>query len=128
MNLILFGKRELWGKSKKCIDKMFWINQTTRLMHDWNDEDCVKILKNCRKAIPEKTGKIIIVDAVIQEDGDNAFDKTRLAFDLLMMVNTRYGKERTEAEWKKLLGEGGFPRYRIIKIPTMEMIIEGYVE
>lgn len=31
-------------------------------MHDWGDEDCVKILKNCRKAIPEKTGKVIVVE------------------------------------------------------------------
>ncbi|GFY88179.1 O-methyltransferase family protein [Actinidia rufa] len=33
-----------------------------RIMHNWSDEDCIKILKNCRKAIPEKTGKVVILD------------------------------------------------------------------
>ena len=35
------------------------------LLHNWSDEACVKILKNCRKAIPEKTGKVIIIDVVL---------------------------------------------------------------
>ncbi|WJZ99416.1 hypothetical protein VitviT2T_017864 [Vitis vinifera] len=96
------------------------------ILHDWNDEDCVKILKNCRKAIPEKTGKVIIVDGVIREDGYEPFDETRLVLDLVMMAHTSHGQERTEVEWKKLLEEGGFPRYRILKIPTLQMIIEAY--
>ncbi|KAK2662947.1 hypothetical protein Ddye_001521 [Dipteronia dyeriana] len=33
-----------------------------------------------------------------------------------MMVNNPSGKERTELQRKKLLEEGGFPRYKIIKI------------
>ena len=36
------------------------------------------------------------------------------------------GKERTDAQWKKLLEEGGFPRYKIIKLPAVEWIIEAY--
>ena len=97
-------------------------------MHDWSDEDCIKILKNCRKAVPEKTGKIIIVDGVIREDSDDPFDKTRLVFDLLMMAHSSNGKERSEVEWKKVLEEGGFPRYRIMEISswTLPMMIEAY--
>ncbi|XP_002277602.1 desmethylxanthohumol 6'-O-methyltransferase [Vitis vinifera] len=100
------------------------------IMHDWSDEDCIKILKNCRKAVPEKTGKIIIVDGVIREDSDDPFDKTRLVFDLLMIAHSSNGKERSEVEWKKVLEEGGFPRYRIleISISTLPMIIEAYPE
>ena len=51
------------------------------IMHDWNDESCVKILKNCRKAIPEETGKVIIVDVVLQPEGNGLFDDTCLVFD-----------------------------------------------
>ena len=76
--------------------------------------------------MPEKTGKIIIVDLVIRLDDKDPFDKTRIVFDLVMMAHATNGKERTEVEWKKLLEEGGFPRYRIIKIPALEMIIEAY--
>ncbi|KAK9180055.1 hypothetical protein WN943_029262 [Citrus x changshan-huyou] len=98
------------------------------ILHDWGDEACIKILKNCRKAIPEKIGKVIIVDIVLQPDGSGLFDETRLVFDLLMMVDLSGGKERTELEWKKILEKGGFPRHRIIKIPALQSIIEAYPE
>jgi hypothetical protein len=95
-------------------------------MHDWSDEICVKILKNCRKAIPEESGKVIIVDVVLQPDGNGLFDDTGLVFDLLMLAHTSDEKERTELEWKKVLEGGGFPRYNIIKIPALPSIIEVY--
>ncbi|GLJ07271.1 hypothetical protein SUGI_0063240 [Cryptomeria japonica] len=74
------------------------------ILHDWADEDCVKILKQCRKAIPE-TGKAIIVDAVL-----NAREKT----------------ERSEEEWKNLLKEAGFPRFNVIPIPALQSVIEAF--
>lgn len=96
------------------------------ILHDWSDEHCIKILRNCRKAISEKIGKVIIVDIILEKDNNDLFDETRIVFDLLTMAHTCRGKERTELEWKKLLEEGGFPRYKIIKIPTMPSIIEAY--
>jgi hypothetical protein len=96
------------------------------VLHDWSDEHCIKILRNCRKAISEKIGKVIIVDIVLEKDNNDIFDDTRMTFDLLMMAHTSGGKERTELEWKKLLEEGGFPRYKITKIPTIPSIIEAY--
>ncbi|XP_030932887.1 (R,S)-reticuline 7-O-methyltransferase-like [Quercus lobata] len=96
------------------------------IMHDWDDESCVKILKNCQKAIPKETGKVIIVDVVLQPEGNAIFDDTGIAFDLLMIAHVSGGKERTEFEWKKVLEEGGFPRYNIIKIPALPYIIEAF--
>lgn len=99
------------------------------IMHDWAEEDCVKILKNCKKAIPEKKGKVIILDIVLESsEGDGMFGEARLAFDLVMLAHNAGGKERTEKEWKKLLNDGGFPRYKIINIPSMLSIIEAYPE
>jgi len=49
-----------------------------------------------------------------------------MVMDLVMLAQTTGGKERTEQEWKKLLEEGGFSRYKIIKIPAFESIIEAY--
>lgn len=37
------------------------------ILHDQGDEECIKILKNCREAIPKENGKVIIVDQVIEE-------------------------------------------------------------
>ncbi|KAK2993238.1 hypothetical protein RJ640_015717 [Escallonia rubra] len=95
------------------------------IMHDWNVEDCVRILKNCLQALPEKVGKVIILDLVLQPDDNGLFENTGLIFDLIMMV-TVGGKERTETEWKKLLNKGGFPHYMIVTIPAVLSIIEAY--
>jgi hypothetical protein len=94
------------------------------VLHNWSDEDCMKILKICRKAIPKKGGTVIIVDVVLEKESNDLFDETRMAFDLLMMAYTTSGKERTEFEWKKLLEEAGFGRYKIFKnIPAVPSII-----
>ncbi|XP_021297329.1 (R,S)-reticuline 7-O-methyltransferase-like isoform X2 [Herrania umbratica] len=98
------------------------------ILHDWGDEDCVKILRNCRKAIPRENGKVIIVECVLKPDGTDPFDDMGFIFDLLMIAHSSGGKERTELEWKKILEEGGFPRYKIINIPAFPSIIEAYPE
>ncbi|KAK0590742.1 hypothetical protein LWI29_031104 [Acer saccharum] len=96
------------------------------ILHDWGEEDGIKILKNCRKAIPEKTGKLLLVDFIIQEDGNKIFGDIDVRFDLVMLAHNKGGRERTEQEWKKLLEAGGFPRYKIIKIPSVLSVIEAY--
>ncbi|KAJ7981428.1 O-methyltransferase [Quillaja saponaria] len=96
------------------------------ILHDWSDEDCIKILKNCRKAIPEKGGKLIIVESVLKADGNGVFDEIGVVFDLLMIAHTSGGRERSELEWKRILKEGGFPHYKIIKIQALPSIIEAY--
>ncbi|KAI3889085.1 hypothetical protein MKW92_051090 [Papaver armeniacum] len=100
------------------------------ILHDWGDEECVKILRNCYKAIitKKKNGKVIIVDCVLRPDGDGSFDNTGLAFDLLMIAHASGGKERTEVEWKMLLNNAGFSRCNIIQIPAFPSIIEAFPE
>ena len=48
------------------------------IMHDWSDESCVKILKNCQKAISKETGKVTIVDVVLELEDNGLFDDTGL--------------------------------------------------
>ncbi len=52
------------------------------VLHDWSDEEFVRLLKNCYEAISEK-GKVIIVDAVVEENRCLGF-----AFHLFMMAHT----------------------------------------
>lgn len=99
-----------------------------RILHDWSDEDCVKILKNCRKSIPIEYGKVIIFDSVLDPEQEGIMDDTNFAVDLLMIAHSNGGKERTEGEWIKILNEAGFPRYNIIKIANQRSIIEAYPE
>ncbi|KAI3956684.1 hypothetical protein MKW98_022023 [Papaver atlanticum] len=99
------------------------------ILHDWNDEYCATILKNCYKAISKKkNGKVILVEGVIQPGKDDTFDKVGLMFDLVMIAHASAGKERTEEEWKILLNNAGFPRYNIIKTTAFCSIIEAFPE
>jgi len=97
------------------------------VLHCFGDEDCIKVLKNCRRVIP-KTGKVIIVEVVLYSNDDSPFSDTRAKFDMLMYAHTSIGKERTEEEWKKLLKSAGFPRLNIINIPAIWSIIEAFPE
>ncbi|PHT33759.1 Tabersonine 16-O-methyltransferase [Capsicum baccatum] len=50
------------------------------ILHDWSDEDCIKILKKCEEAIPikENGGRVIIIDMVLmgQKGDHNAYETT----------------------------------------------------
>ncbi|KAK1412122.1 hypothetical protein QVD17_33117 [Tagetes erecta] len=106
----------------KEIDK--WI------MHNWNDEECVKILKNCKEAIPSKEngGKLVIIDMVVKQvdEGDNESSlETQLFFDMLMMACLT-GRQRNEKEWAKLFFESGFSDYKINPVLGLRSLIEVY--
>ncbi|KAI3839606.1 hypothetical protein MKW92_041398 [Papaver armeniacum] len=86
----------------------------------------------CREAIPsrEQGGKVIIIDAVIDEDkkkqeGDDSITETQLLFDIMMMAVVN-GKERTEKEWEKLFIDSGFTGYKITRVQGFRSFIEVY--
>lgn len=93
------------------------------VLHDWNDEECINILKNCKEAIPKNTGRVIIIEAVIDEKEDN-FSDIRLMLDLVMMAHTKKGKERTREEWTYIINAVGFSRYTITPIQAIQSVIQ----
>ncbi|GMP67410.1 hypothetical protein CsSME_00027408 [Camellia sinensis var. sinensis] len=98
------------------------------ILHDWNDEECVKILKKCKEAIPRKEegGKVIIIDMSVEnQKGDDRSFKAQLFFDLLMMVLLT-GKERDRKEWDKLFSDAGFSHYKITPMLGLRSLIEAY--
>ncbi|KAF8404428.1 hypothetical protein HHK36_009313 [Tetracentron sinense] len=98
------------------------------ILHDWNDVDCVKILKRCKEAIPSKKegGKVIILDLVLNDDEtDDKNKETQLLFDMFMMV-TVGSKERSEDEWQKIFTVAGFTEYKIKPVLGIRSIIEIY--
>ncbi|KAM1483169.1 hypothetical protein TB2_034601 [Malus domestica] len=98
------------------------------VLHDWGDNDCIRVLKKCREAIPNDKGKVIIIEAVIEEDGkeDNKLADVRLMLDMVMLAHTNTGKERTLKEWGYVLGEAGFSRYTITPIHTVQSVIQAF--
>ncbi|XP_058072520.1 (RS)-norcoclaurine 6-O-methyltransferase-like [Magnolia sinica] len=92
------------------------------VLHDWDDEDCIKILKKCKEAIPEN-GKLVIVDIVMDVQSTYEFTGARLGMEMDMLI-TVGGKERSEEEWRKLIETAGYSRYKITPIVAIESIIE----
>src|SRR5215210_501443 len=74
-----------------------------QILHDWDDERAMAILRNCRRSIAEG-GRVLVVEQVLPEGDEPSYGKL---IDLIMLTLLG-GKERTEAEWRTLLREGGF--------------------
>lgn len=90
------------------------------ILHDWDDEQSVTILKNCHCAMAED-GKLLVVEAVVPEGSEPHFSKY---MDLNMLIMTG-GRERTEDEYRRLLEASGFELKRIVPTNSPMSIIEG---
>ncbi|KAL4351533.1 hypothetical protein GQ457_06G002200 [Hibiscus cannabinus] len=96
------------------------------VLHDWDDEECIRILKKCREAIPEDKGKAIIVEAVVEENKDDELESARLLLDMVIMAHTNRGKQRSLKEWSYVLQESGFTRFNVKPIRAIQSVIEAY--
>nr|XP_025692277.2 isoflavone 7-O-methyltransferase [Arachis hypogaea] len=94
------------------------------ILHDWDEEHCVKILKKCKDAISNNTkgGKAIVIDLVINEKQDE-FGLTQMKLRMDIAMTTLNGKERSEEEFKKLFLEAGFEDYKIFPLTGMYSLI-----
>ncbi|CAN0845680.1 Acetylserotonin O-methyltransferase [Linum grandiflorum] len=98
-----------------------------QVLHDWNDEDCVRILTNCREAIAVKgKGKVIIAEAVVEEEKEGELEYARLMLDMVMMAHTNSGKERNLKEWEYILNQSGFSRVTVTRIKAVQSIIQAF--
>jgi ubiquinone/menaquinone biosynthesis C-methylase UbiE/predicted transcriptional regulator len=89
------------------------------IIHDWNDEQCRTILRNCRKVVPS-TGKLLLIESVIPSGNDPSFGKL---LDLAMLVLPG-GMERTEGEYRELLAGAGFHLARVVPTALHVDVIE----
>ncbi|CAK9177888.1 unnamed protein product [Ilex paraguariensis] len=96
------------------------------VLHDWGDDECIHILRKCREAVPSNTGKVIIVEAVIEEEEGDKLKDVRLMLDMVMLAHTNKGKERTLKEWAHVLKEAGFTRLSVKHIQAVQSVIEAY--
>ncbi len=92
----------------------------SHILHDWPDEKCINILKNCRKAMDSK-GKLLIVEGIILPGNEFSISKL-LDLEVLLMGG---GCERTEDEFRGLLNRSGFDLTQIIHTSDSISIIEG---
>ena len=90
------------------------------IIHDWNDEQCVTILQNCRKAMTDG-GKVLVVEMIVPERNEPSPAK----FLDLQMLQLCPGCERTEKEYAELFAKAGLKLTRIIPTMSPFSVIEG---
>jgi hypothetical protein len=92
-----------------------------RIIHDWNDEECIQILSNMYRAAPQN-GRVLIIEAVVPGPDTPHFSKL---FDIHMLVMLT-GRERTTEEYAGLLEEAGW-KYLQTWYPSSRMLgaVEG---
>jgi hypothetical protein len=78
------------------------------VVHDWDDERAVAVLQRCREAMAPGAVLLVVEQVVPErlEPGPAARRVTRM--DLQILVLTTGGRERTEHQFRSLLGQAGF--------------------
>ncbi|RLN09334.1 trans-resveratrol di-O-methyltransferase-like [Panicum miliaceum] len=73
------------------------------VLHNWSDEDCVRILKRAREAIStrEPKGKVVIIDTVAGSVSSKQAFEAQVLMDICMMMLTT-GEVRDEEKWRGL--------------------------
>jgi len=90
------------------------------VLHDWDDDTCVELLRRCRAVLPA-TGRVLVIDAVIPPG--NASHPAKIV-DLIMLTALT-GRERSEAEFRTLFAAAGLRLTRVIPTHSMLSIVEG---
>jgi hypothetical protein len=90
-----------------------------RILHDWPDDLCRKLLANCRAGVQDG-GKLIVIDAVVPTGGSYSPAKI---MDLTMMLLG--GKERTEAEFRELFEASGWKLTGVTPTASHLSVVEG---
>jgi O-methyltransferase domain/Dimerisation domain len=89
------------------------------IIHDWEDELALKILRNCHRAMGPNA-KLLLVEAVIQPGNHPGFDKW---LDVAMLAYAG-GCERTESGYRDLLAQAGFRLTRIVPTASPVSVVE----
>jgi len=90
------------------------------IIHDWDDEDCIRILHNCKAAMTEH-GKLLVCEKVIPPGNEPHVAKIT---DLVMLALTDGGRERTEREFRDLFARAGLRLERVVSTRADNSILE----
>ena len=89
------------------------------ILHDWNDEECTRILAAIHRAIDPR-GRLAVIDHILSDAP--APDEAQ-STDLAMMIWAS-GRERKLSEFEALLTASGFRLDRVTENPNGHSVIE----
>ncbi|KRR20843.1 hypothetical protein CQ14_26470 [Bradyrhizobium lablabi] len=92
------------------------------VIHDWDDEQSVAILSNCREAM-HRTSKIVLIERIMPERMEATPIHQRIALADMNMLAMPGGQERTEREYRNLFAAAGLVLERTIALPGSEISV-----
>ena len=92
----------------------------SRVLHDWNDEECISILKNIGSSARHDS-RLLIGECVIGEPNVPNFG---VIADMIML-SLLSGEERRESEFERLFDAAGFEMTRVIPTESKMSLLEG---
>jgi hypothetical protein len=94
------------------------------VIHDWEDEQAIQILRNCRAAMSD-SAILLVIERILPEriDPNDAMTRAKFIADINMFLNPG-GRERTEAEFRGLFAQAGLRLGRIVSPPGVQSIME----
>ena len=93
----------------------------SHIIHDWDEEKCLRILENCHTAMQGR-GRLLIIEQIIPPD--NSFHPGKV-LDLIMLT-MHSGQERTQDEYAALLKKASFQLERTISTTTPASVMEAF--
>lgn len=94
-----------------------------RVLFDWTDEEAVRILKNCRRAM-KSDGRLLIIEPLIGQPNEPS---PAHLYDMTFLVML-HGRLRTADEYAGLLRQAGFRAERIIPTESEVSVLEALPE
>jgi precorrin-6B methylase 2 len=93
------------------------------VLHDWDDERCVAILRTCLAAM-DQAARLVIIELILPERiSPSAPALSAALLDLIMLVYAG-GRERTEAEFTQLLEQAGLRLDRSTALTAGQHVLE----
>lgn len=131
---VIAHEEQLWAKKMGLTDRCSYVAGdmfqkvpeaetyiVKRVLHDWNDAECMQILSNIHRAAP-KHGTVLIIEQVVPGPDTPHFAKL---FDIHMAV-WGTGLERTAEEYATLLERSGWKYCRTWYPPSQLLgVVEG---
>jgi hypothetical protein len=91
----------------------------SHIIHDWNHEQCLTILGNCRRAM--NAGARLLLAEMVLPEGDTSHPGKLLD---MVMLTVPGGEERTPSQYNTLLDEAGFRMTRVVPTESLVSLVE----
>jgi hypothetical protein len=91
-----------------------------RVLHDWADDDALRILRTCRVAMKHEA-RLVIAETILEAD-PSLGHPVQYFMDVQMMAMYGGARERSEAEFERLLNMAGFVLLRTISASPVSIL------